>query len=50
VGEAEAELRAQVEALRAQRDQAWAQLAQIRRSASWRLTWPLRRLARVGRR
>lgn len=45
-----AQLRAEVETLRSQRDQAWVQLTQIRRSWAWRLTWPLRRAARLGRR
>lgn len=41
-----AELETQVVALRSQRDAAWAQIEAMRHSASWRLTWPLRRVSR----
>lgn len=41
-----AELETQVAALRSQRDSAWAQIEAMRHSASWRLTWPLRRASR----
>lgn len=44
------ELEREVATLRDQRDAAWMQLGAMRRSASWRLTWPLRRLGRLGRR
>ena len=40
-------LEREVAALRSQRDAAWGQLAAMRASASWRLTWPLRRLVRL---
>jgi len=40
----------EVAALRSQRDAAWAQLGSMRASMSWRVTWPLRRLARWRRR
>lgn len=43
-------LRRELEAVRAQRDAAWVQIETMRRSLSWRLTWPLRRLRWVGRR
>jgi hypothetical protein len=38
-------LRQEVQDLREQRDAAWEQLRAMRASASWRLTWPLRRLS-----
>ena len=42
-----ARLEVEVAALRSQRDSAWAQVETMRHSASWRLTWPLRRVARI---
>jgi len=51
--DSEAALREEIVHLREQRDQAWNQLALMRRSLSWRVTWPLRqlvRLVRMGRR
>lgn len=44
-----AALEVEVAALRSQRDAAWAQVESMRHSASWRLTWPLRRLSRLLR-
>lgn len=43
-------LQRELDAVREQRDAAWLQLETMRRSLSWRLTWPLRRLRWVGRR
>ncbi|MBO9556696.1 hypothetical protein [Cellulomonas sp.] len=45
-----AALRRELDVVRGQRDAAWVQLEQMRRSTVWRLTWPLRRLRWVGRR
>jgi hypothetical protein len=45
-----AELEREVAALRDQRDRAWMELQAMRRSVSWRVTWPLRRLRSAGRR
>lgn len=45
-----AELEREVLALRDQRDRAWMELQAMRRSTSWRVTWPLRRLRSAGRR
>lgn len=45
-----AELEREVAALRDQRDRAWMELQAMRRSTSWRVTWPLRRLRSAGRR
>lgn len=39
------QLRREAADLREQRDAAWQQLQAMRSSASWRLTWPLRRLS-----
>lgn len=44
------ELEREVAALRDQRDRAWMELQAMRRSTSWRVTWPLRRLRTLGRR
>lgn len=41
------ELSEEVDALRSQRDSAWAQLTELRRSVSWRVTAPLRRVKRL---
>ncbi len=45
-----AALEREVAALRDQRDRAWMELQAMRRSTSWRVTWPLRRLRSAGRR
>jgi hypothetical protein len=45
-----ADLEREVAELRDQRDRAWMELQAMRRSLSWRLTWPLRRLRTMGRR
>lgn len=39
----------ELEALRRQRDLAWMQIEQMRSTASWRLTAPMRRLTRAVR-
>lgn len=49
-GDRVAELEREVAALRDQRDRAWMELQAMRRSLSWRVTWPLRRLRSAGRR
>lgn len=45
-----ARLQRELDAVREQRDAAWLQLETMRRSLSWRLTWPLRKLRWTGRR
>lgn len=42
-----AALEVEVASLRSQRDSAWLQLETLRHSLSWRLTGPLRRVARL---
>ena len=46
----ERELERELTMLRDQRDQAWMQLQLMRRSLSWRITWPLRKLRYLGKR